>query len=545
MRSIRTLASCGSALLAACVAAEPPAPPPAEDRGPTIEVVGFRSSWELDGSRTYRTAFDEGATYGAEDAPRPVLMNLWYPARAGAAAEPMPHGGYLELPDGDPRLARLAPELAEYERGVIVTELLGKGEEELSAEDGERLEGVLRAPTGCVRDAAPAPGPFPLVVYHAGAGSSFEDDAYLCEELARHGYVVAGSAYPRADGSSFGIDARAGSARDMTFLVARARELPFVDWTRVALVGHSAGAQAILRCAGEPDCPADALVLLDTTQDYYVLDYPMYASLVTAVTAGIEHLDQRLLVVAGPEACFQLCDRLVHADRTYLTVPDLDHNEYIEQGHLHNALDLARGRTVDGTPADRTRIPAARARYETLCADVRLFHDAALGGDEPAFAARAEELARHPLGGPEPRIERVPRGTDGPPPYDPASDEPPTPRQLGPLIQSVGAESTAAILARFQERQPRSPIFDSSMLTGSLLFTLVEGGQESEARALHAYLRTIRPEVLGLFTFAIDVSRAVGRVEDARRFARAGLVLEPENAELQSRARELEVEPGG
>ena len=542
MRSLRVLVSCGPAWLAACVAPEPPAPRPAGDERPATETIGFRSSWELDGSRTYRTAFDEGDTYGAKDAPRPVLMNLWYPARAGAAAEPMPHGGYLELPSSDPRFARLAAELAEYERGVLATELLGRAEEELSAEDQGRLEEVLQAPTGCVRDAAPAEGPFPLVVYHAGAGSSFEDDAYLCEELARHGYVVAGSSYLRADGSSFGIDGRAGSARDMTFLVARARELPFVDWTRVALVGHSAGAQAILRCAGEPDCPADALVLLDTTQDYYVLDYPMHAALVTAVTAGIEHLDQRLLVAAGPEACFQLCDRLVHADRTYLTVPDLDHNEYIEQGHLHNALDLARGRTV--TPADAKRIPAARARYETLCADVRLFLDAALRGDEAAFAARMDELARHPLGGPEPCVERVPRGTDGPPPYDPASDEPPTPRQLGPLIQSAGAESTAAILARFQEREPRSPIYDSSMLTGSLLFTLVEGGQESDARALHAYLRTIRPEVLGLFTFAIDVSRAVGRVEDARRFARAGLTLEPENAELQSRARELELQPG-
>ena len=86
-----------------------------------------------------------------------------------------------------------------------------------------------------MRAATPSAGPFPLVVYHAGAGSSFEDNAWLCEELARHGFVVVGSAFSKADGSTFGIDARTGSARDMAFLVARARELPFVDWTRVGL----------------------------------------------------------------------------------------------------------------------------------------------------------------------------------------------------------------------------------------------------------------------------------------------------------------------
>ena len=113
-------------------------------------------------------------------------MNVWYPARAGAADEPMAHGGYLELPGGDVPLARLAAALADYERGVLATELLGKSQDELTADDEALLEECLRAPTGCVRAAEPAGGPFPLVVYHAGAGSSFEDDAELCAELLQH-----------------------------------------------------------------------------------------------------------------------------------------------------------------------------------------------------------------------------------------------------------------------------------------------------------------------------------------------------------------------
>jgi hypothetical protein len=540
---------CGALLVACSATADPrtgvvagaAAAAARADHGLPVDAypVGFQSSWELDTTRTYRTAFDDGATYGGgESAPRPVLMNVWYPART-SAAEPMPHGGYLELPADDARLARLAAALSAFERGVLAAELLRKDEYELTPEDHALLEECLRAPTGCVRGAPPADGPFPLVVYHAGAGSSFEDNAELCEDLARHGIVVVGSAFPKADGTHFGIDGRAGSARDMGFLVERASELPFVDGTRVALVGHSAGAQAILRHAGERDCPADALVLLDTTLDYYALGFPLQAELVAAVTENAANVDQPMLVVAGPGGQFQLCDRLVGSERTYLSVPDLDHNEHISQGHQKNELDLLSGRTADGEPPDAERIRVVRARYERECADVRLFLDAVLRDRPAEFEKRTAELERNVPGGGEPWVERAPRGTAGPPPWDPASDRPPTARQLGPLLASAGAAGTCEILARFREREPQSPIYDSTMAWGSLLFVLIDGGREDEARTLYGCLRPLMPRLLGLFTFASDILRARDP-EDARRILRAALLLEPEDEELLRRAAELE-----
>jgi pimeloyl-ACP methyl ester carboxylesterase len=423
---------------------------------------------------------------------------------------------------------------------VLATELLGKTQDALTADDEALLEQTLLAPTGCVRDAEPAVGSFPLVVVHSGAGSSFEDDAGLCEYLARHGNVVVGSAFPKEDGSSFAIDGRAGSARDMEFLIARAHELPSVDATRVALVGHSAGAQAILRYACQHDCPADALVLLDTTADYYDLAFPLHRELIDEVLAHVEPVGQPMLVVASPEAQFQLCDRLVRAERTYLTEPELGHNEHISQGHQRNELDLRRGQTSDGEPVDAEHVRSLRARYDAECADVRLFLDAELRGQRAPFVARIAELKSNPLGGPDPCIERVPRGVHGPPPYDFASGRPPTPRQLAPMLHVIGAEHTCAVLARFQDREPRSPIYQSTMVLGSLLFALVESGKEDEARTLHAYARSVLPEVLSLFTFATEVTRAGGHVDDARRIVHAALVLEPENEEFLRIARELE-----
>ena len=115
---------------------------------------------------------------------------------------------------------------------------------------------------------------FPLVVYHSGAGSSFEDNAVLCEFLASHGYVIVGSVFQDQNGRSFNIDVVRASSRDMAFLIAYARQLPFVHRDHAGLVGHSAGAQAALIFRSLARSPVDAVVSLDTTQDYFSLATP-------------------------------------------------------------------------------------------------------------------------------------------------------------------------------------------------------------------------------------------------------------------------------
>ena len=53
---------------------------------PGSHAVGFRTLWQLDYSRRYNTTFDDKTTYAPGKAPRPILMNVWYPAtQAGDA----------------------------------------------------------------------------------------------------------------------------------------------------------------------------------------------------------------------------------------------------------------------------------------------------------------------------------------------------------------------------------------------------------------------------------------------------------------------------
>ena len=507
--------------------------------------AGFQSSWALDHGRAYAARFDEGASYGvAEKAPRPILINLWYPSSSAASGSRMTHEDYFAIAPRRPdtsgaELASFARALSDYARAVCVAEVF---EEE--AGGGGELHPPFLDPVGVYRGAEPAPGPFPLVVYHSGAGSSFEDNARLCERLARCGYVVLGSAFPRADGSSLGVDGRAGSIDDIRFLVRFAEQLDFVDWRHIAVAGHSLGAQAVLRYASRPDCVADAVVLLDTTQDYYALSIPTYVDLVDEVMAGVESVSQPVLVAAGPEAMFQLCDRLRRAERFYLTVPIVGHNEFISQGIQR--LEALERRALGASSADPElqheldRAQVVRARYEELCETVVLFLDAYLREDQAGFQDRARAYGETVLGGDALHLERAAPGASGPTPYDRESAAPPTPRQLPRLLREQGVASTLEVLERFSSHEPKTPIYSSTMIMGSLLYELTSLDRVDDARLLLEGFRKYEPAALSLFPFLASMSEWGGKTERALHYLRYANALDPLDAGIRERLEAIE-----
>ncbi len=56
--------------------------------------------------------------------------------------------------------------------------------------DGQDFLAVTHVRTNALQDAAPAPGPFPLLVYNHGGGWTRFTSTFTTEELASHGYVV-------------------------------------------------------------------------------------------------------------------------------------------------------------------------------------------------------------------------------------------------------------------------------------------------------------------------------------------------------------------
>lgn len=106
-------------------------------------------------------------------------------------------------------------------------------------------------------NAAPARGPFPVVVFTPGAGMGARDYRLLLEDLASHGYVVAAL---NPLGSPPVSDGRYGEAADeLVRAVATVREQAaqapgFIDATRFGFVGHSiGGAAAVLALSKAPE----------------------------------------------------------------------------------------------------------------------------------------------------------------------------------------------------------------------------------------------------------------------------------------------------
>ncbi len=104
---------------------------------------------------------------------------------------------------------------------------------------------LLTTPMAGHRDAQPANGRFPLVLYFPGLNSTTKTACTLAEFLASHGYVVAavalvGASYETPDQSNTQGDIEA-SVRDMESVWAMLRNDPSVDPARLAVVGHSLG----------------------------------------------------------------------------------------------------------------------------------------------------------------------------------------------------------------------------------------------------------------------------------------------------------------
>lgn len=470
-------------------------------------AVGFDSRWVRDADRPYRATLPDGSDWPADGAPvpRPVLVNRWYPAVADGSGVPMVHGDYFAIvPEDDPSLATYARALVAYGHDVILEQLSYDREGlEPSVRQGW-VDELLDTPVPTRRGARPAEGPFPVVLWHSGAGSSFEDNAVFCEFLASRGFVVLGSAFPKGDGSSFNVDTKEDSFADLDLLVALAEADPLADASRVGLAGHSAGAHATFQYVTRPGCPVAAAAALDTTQDAMPLDDPRWSGFVEPTLAGAAHLRAPLLVATGPHAAFLLVDRLDAVDRWLYTSPVFDHNDYIAQG-----IQCAeRWALLDGDPGPAARL---RAAYEQLCRDLVLFFRAQLTDDAgarqalDALHAGAVLGAEGPVGRAEPsdreprrtvpHVAFVPAGTRGPEPFDPASGRPPTPRQLRPLLDALGARDTAVTLARCADDQPTPPVWNGACLW-SLLTELVATGRADDARVLWAVIQHRHPDLL-------------------------------------------------
>ncbi|MRW92034.1 dienelactone hydrolase [Duganella sp. FT80W] len=229
------------------------------ERGP--QPVGMRLLQQYDYARVYRPRYDmlSGQPVQGERA-RPVQTLVWYPAQAGG--KPLHYIDYLRTELTEEDYTQTPAQLEQKFNNWIAQRGIAK--------DKELLRQITEQPMWAVRDAKPAAGRYPVVVYAPSFNASAHENVDLCEYLASQGYIVLSSPDMGARTRSMtddleGIEAQAS---DIRFLISTAQTLPQADTSKVAVVGFSWGGISNVFAAARDD-RIRALVSLDGSIRYY------------------------------------------------------------------------------------------------------------------------------------------------------------------------------------------------------------------------------------------------------------------------------------
>lgn len=218
---------------------------PAQTLSAGPHAVGFRVVTLTDEARGY---WSRDAQANPGDTHRPLLIQLWYPARP-STGRAMRYAEYFT--EYLPLRARAHGTPGDTGRAALRTHLrplrphLGPEEPTDSA-----MTRVLATPASVRRDATPVDGPFPVVLT-MGVDPALEQSARY-EYLASHGYVVAGLAWVGSAPWAFGIgewrpNGIDAMASDLGFLYAWLRNFPSADRSRAAWAGPLTPAGAIFQ----------------------------------------------------------------------------------------------------------------------------------------------------------------------------------------------------------------------------------------------------------------------------------------------------------
>ena len=354
----------------------PPLPPPLWGELPAGPYpVGFQSFITCDYSRRYDLPSTESEAATTRLKGRPIVVQVRYPAQPSLDAAAMFYEAYLTVSSTDNALQSFVGQLNRF---TYETERRWSGSD---AADTDAFQHFLQTPTGCYLNAPPLGGSYPAVIYHQGLGGSIVDNPVLLEFLASHGYVVATSAYLPEHGLWFGVDSDLNrSIKDMACVINALCNRYGVDSAQIGLIGHSYGASAVLAYAAEAQANVGAVVSLDSTREWNPAYDHLYSTIAERLSRA-ERFSVPMMIFSKvtPTLTFEHYETLSHADRYYVTVQHLGHNDFVTPGPT--ASTLAR----EGTEEQDQLI---RLASQVVCRSVLAFLNTYLKED----AANSEDL---------------------------------------------------------------------------------------------------------------------------------------------------------
>ena len=469
-------------------------------------AAGFKSVNQYDYSRTFYYGYDNLGNPVKENA-RPMQISIWYPADPEKArnAPRMKFKEYLYLmahelgfPPLTEKLKKETLEALYYNWGI--------------APEREKEEDVL---TTAVRDAVPASGSFPLVVYGAAMNSvSFENDA-LCEYLASHGYIVVSSPgmgrFTREMG--LGIDDVETQARDMEFLLGYMQRFPRVNREKVAVMGFSRGAMANVLTAMR-DSRVDALVCLDSA-----LRDPKHI-LHESPDHNPDNISMPSLFIISkeiPDALWKKAGLAPPKDRQFKFYEMLKYSDaYLLQFHTltHYNLASALTRLIVPDPQLSSSREEINRGHSFMCKYVRMFLDAYLKEDAAALAFMARTPAANGI--PDNLMTKKSKTRDLPPPRTSAFLH---------QLKKNGIRSISQHYAQLKKNYPDYQIDKDILLNFG--WELCKNRDLDDAEAVFRFIIEIDPKSFYAYYGIGDVYRLRGQIEPAIKAYEKSLELKP------------------
>lgn len=231
------------------------------DPAPGPHGVGLRVVEQYDYARSYLGQYDvvTGKAVTGERA-RPMQTVIWYPAQT--SGKPVSYNDYVRLNASEETFGRSDAAIGAATAAFLKISRGQNGPQQVREETAR--------PMWAVRDAKPAAGKFPVVIYAPSFSATAAENADLCEYLASHGYVVIASPSMGAHtrGMSDDVEGVETQAADIAFLIGYAHSLPQADTGKLAVAGYSWGGISNVFVAAR-DSRVKALVNLDGSVRYW------------------------------------------------------------------------------------------------------------------------------------------------------------------------------------------------------------------------------------------------------------------------------------
>jgi hypothetical protein len=489
-----------------------PLPPLWGDLQPGQFGVGFRTIFRYDGSRTWKLTRNRDGAFLPDASGRPIQMNLWYPAKVDPAAKPVRLEDYVN---------QSAPEAFATLNSVMKQRTR---DDAIGAVPRGEIPSLQSAEMNAFREAVPAEGRFPMILYFGGLNAAINANAILAEYLASHGYIVLSiSLIGPSDEQTF-QSRTAGdfeaSVRDMEFAWSLLRDEPHVDKTNLAVMGHSVGAiEAVI--LGLRNANISAVIGLDGTYGFEGL------SSVLTQTYGYQpermraaFLDLRRARGAQGNAPLDLTavESFRHADRTFITIDKMHHSDFTSfamiGAQFHAALPT-------GYPLNGWNRETGRAGYEQTCRIIVDFLNSKMKSDRGAAA----ELDR--------QVQAVAGISMG---HEAAVPVAPSPLEAAVMASGQGLDATKAAFIRSCGESDLASCMDIDRFN-TWGYTLMSQQRSKDALVLFELNAWAHPHSANAQDSLADGYLATEDKESARQAIERAIALAPADASFDTAAR--------